>query len=104
MSEAEGVSPFSNVEINGERQTWEQLFNRERERNQQLEAYRRLVSDLSRCQHGRHIGDVCSACGGPSKGNSHAVPGTVIGYDIGGRPYIVPAKAQFARIDEWLVP
>lgn len=27
-----------------------------------------LVADLDRCEHGRHEGDVCSGCGGPSHG------------------------------------
>lgn len=28
-----------------------------------------LVSDLDRCPHGRHKGDVCGGCNGPSLGN-----------------------------------
>lgn len=94
-------SDLSNVTVNGERQTWQQLYEREQQRAARLEAYRRLVIDLSRCEHGRHIGDICSQCEGPSKGNPHAIPGSVIGYDISGRPYIVPAKAQFASIEDW---
>lgn len=34
-----------------------------------LRAMATIVSDLDRCEHGRHEGDVCSSCGGPSKGN-----------------------------------
>lgn len=95
------MSELSNVTINGERQTWQQLYERESAARERLEAFRRILSDLSRCSHGRHKGDICSNCGGPSLGNPHAIPGSVIGYDIGGRPYVVPAKAQFASPEEW---
>lgn len=33
------------------------------------DAWHQLVLDLDRCEHGRHEGDVCGSCGGPSKGN-----------------------------------
>lgn len=95
------MSDLSNSKINGEPQTWEQLYEREKAAREALEAYRSLVNDLSRCPHGRHLRDVCSGCGGPSKGNPHAIPGSVIGYNINGRPWVVPPKAQFAKIEDW---
>src|SRR6266536_3282851 len=33
---------------------------------------RSLVGNLDRCEHGRHVGDICSGCDGPSHGNPHA--------------------------------
>jgi hypothetical protein len=54
-----------------------------------------LLSDIDRCPHGRHAGDVCSGWRGPgefdggcrggvSLGNPLLAPGTVIGTGIGG--------------------
>lgn len=54
-----------------------------------------MVADLDRCPHGRHRGDVCSGvrgCDGPSLGNPLLPPGTVLGFDISGRPYVVPER------------
>lgn len=68
---------------------------REHERQTHLHNAQRVLSDLDRCPHGRHRGDVCSGvqgCDGPSKGNPHLpAPGEVVGYDLGGRPYVMPA-------------
>ncbi|MCZ7414294.1 hypothetical protein [Streptomyces sp. WMMC897] len=55
----------------------------------------RLVSDLTRCQHGRHEGDPCGpddACTGTSAGNPHVRPGDVIGYDRYGDPIVMPDR------------
>lgn len=51
-----------------------------------------LVADLDRCQHGRHDGDKCGSCGGPSRGNPHLRPGTVIGYGLRGEPIVMPHR------------
>lgn len=64
----------------------------------------RILTDLDRCRHGRHRGDSCagfnpqrpvsSGClGGVSLGNPHLRPGTIIGYDLGGRPYYAPSES-----------
>lgn len=54
-----------------------------------------ILLDLDRCQHGRHQGDDCFGCdGGRSVGNPLLPPGTVIGYDISGRPYTVPERGD----------
>lgn len=81
--------------------TWRELAERAQSEVTALGAYRSVLADLSRCEHGRHLGDVCSSCGGPSHGNLVLTPGLVIGHTIDGRPITVPAKAQFARADEW---
>lgn len=50
-----------------------------------------ILVNLDRCPHGRHAGDDCWDCGGPSKGNPHLPPpGHVVGYDLMGNPYIMP--------------
>lgn len=59
------------------------------ERNRQLA---RILTDLDRCVHGRHRGDVCTACGdGISDGNPHLQPGQIIGYNTMGDPYTAPS-------------
>lgn len=47
-----------------------------------------ILSDLTRCQHGRHQGDACGPadnCTTWSAGNPHMRPGNVIGYGRHGR-------------------
>lgn len=51
-----------------------------------------VLTDLDRCVHGRHEGDACADCGGPSKGNHHLPGGTVIGYDVHGKPIVMPGR------------
>lgn len=52
----------------------------------------KVLTDLDRCMHGRHEGDDCGSCGGPSKGNHHLRPGTVIGYDRYGDHIVMPDR------------
>jgi hypothetical protein len=52
--------------------------------------WRTLLADLDRCQHGRHQGDDCNNCGGPSHGNPHLRPGTVIGYGLRADQIVLP--------------
>lgn len=54
-----------------------------------------LVSDLDRCQHGRHQGDDCGpadACTGTSSGNPHLRPGAVIGFGLRGDQIVMPDR------------
>lgn len=62
----------------------------------------RILSDLDRCEHGRHRGDICSgekACNGPSKGNPKIQPGQTIGYNLSGNPYWMPHTP--GNITDW---
>lgn len=55
----------------------------------------KILTDLDRCQHGRHQGDPCGpadACTGTSAGNPHLKPGTVIGYGLYGDPIVMPDR------------
>jgi hypothetical protein len=60
-----------------------------------------MVADLDRCEHGRHAGDSCFDCKGPSHGNPHLIRGGVIGYDLTGRPYILPRNRSKSHIEDW---
>jgi len=54
-----------------------------------------VLTDLDRCQHGRHHGDPCGpadACTGTSAGNPHLRPGAVIGYGLRGDPIVMPDR------------
>lgn len=55
----------------------------------------KILTDLDRCQHGRHHGDPCGPaddCTGTSVGNPHLRPGAVIGYDRYGDPIVMPDR------------
>lgn len=95
---------LSNVTINGVRFTWQQLYEHEHALRLKADEWGILVSDLDRCVHGRHQGDVCSSCGGPSVGNELLPVGTVVGHDLGGHAYVAPPREQRHRIDAWRTP
>ena len=63
-------------------------------------AFARMVSDLDRCEHGRHEGDVCGSCGGPSVGN--LLLGDPIGFTMGGKPYRMPPWRERFDPAAWL--
>jgi hypothetical protein len=55
----------------------------------------RILTDLDRCQHGRHHGDPCGPaddCNGTSAGNPHLRPGQVIGYGLRGDQIVMPDR------------
>lgn len=55
----------------------------------------KILTDLDRCQHGRHEGDPCGpadACNGTSTGNPHLRPGAVIGYGLRGDRIVMPDR------------
>lgn len=67
-----------------------------------------LLSDLDRCEHGRHVGDVCggsSGCNGPSHGNPFLEPGQRIGTTLSAQPIIIPdvrsRASKIWRVSEW---
>jgi hypothetical protein len=99
--------------------TWRQLRDRERGELSELRAWGLLVNNLDRCEHGRHEGDVCSGCNGPSKGNpvydhtgdvddtltngewrllarynDEAWPDRLIGFGMDGVPICVPPRPE----------
>lgn len=94
---------LSNVSINGVRQTWQQLYESEHEAHVALQGYRTMLADLDRNATGRHQGDYDTLVpGGISEGNPHLTTGAVIGYDIGGRAYVVPEPRDRGTLSAWV--
>lgn len=55
----------------------------------------KILTDLDRCQHGRHHGDPCGPagdCDGTSAGNPHLRPGQAIGYGLRGDHIVMPDR------------
>lgn len=87
------------------------------EARQQAEGWRRLVSDLDRCPHGRHEGDTCAGWRGPglwdggcrdgiSMGNPLHGGGATIGIDYSSTRLIVVPEDRADRVkpDAWYQP
>ncbi|WP_328439338.1 hypothetical protein OHA71_23660 [Streptomyces sp. NBC_00444] len=60
-----------------------------------------ILSDLDRCQHGRHEGDPCGSCGGLSDGNPNVGPGRVIGHGVYGNPIVLPTRDRKTDPAAW---
>lgn len=84
-----------------QRLTWRELAEHNDVNYKRAEKWHALVADLDRCKHGRHSSDECSMCGGMSEGNPHLQPGAILGFDISGRVYVVPAKEDRYDIEAW---
>lgn len=52
----------------------------------------KILTDLDRCEHGRHQDDDCGSCGGLSHGNPHIRPGSVIGFGLRADPIVMPTR------------
>jgi hypothetical protein len=66
-----------------------------------------VLTDLDRCQHGRHQGDACGPaddCTGTSAGNPHLRPGAVIGYTMRRDFIVMPDRDDKNDPDAWLRP
>lgn len=65
-----------------------------------------ILTDLDRCQHGRHEGDACGpagACTGTSAGNPHLRPGQIIGYGLRADPIVMPDRDHKHDPTAWRV-
>ncbi len=69
-----------------------------RERSQKETRALVLLSDMDRCEHGRHEGDDCFGCTGPSVGNKFVDKGTRIGTTLSGSPIMIPNPEE-TRVD-----
>lgn len=99
--------------------TWKQLAADQEEHLNRWQGMITFITDLNRCEHGRHRGDVCSfasGCDGYSKGNplsrskgddwslprlrydANGVGGVVLGYNISAEPYVLLDEAQTIRV------
>jgi hypothetical protein len=87
---SDGLRPYAVQCVCGESGRWEVPLPAELERVRKLA---RILTDLDRCEHGRHRIDSCVSCpGGISAGNPHMPdPGRPVGYDLRGEPYFVPS-------------
>jgi len=83
--------------------TWKEVAARQEEELARLRDFRRIVSDLDRNPNGRHEGDAdVGAQGGVSQGNPRFVTGDVVGYQLGGRPIIMPPRGRRHDPAAWL--
>jgi hypothetical protein len=84
--------------------TWRELCERKDEVISQLQAFRQIVSDLDRNKNGRHEGDIdVGDPSGASQGNPKLHTGDIVGYDISGRPYIMPERADRHNPYAWKI-
>lgn len=65
-----------------------------------LGALAAILADLDRCTHGRHEGDTCGSCGGPSVGNPNFRTGP-IGFGLYGDPIVVPPRELRSNPRAW---
>lgn len=65
----------------------------------QLADWRRLAMSLSRCEHGRIHGDVCSQC--PNR-TSPDQTGRVVGYSLDGAHEVaIPPRGSMHVVESW---
>jgi hypothetical protein len=68
-----------------------------------LDPFRRMVSDLDRNENGRHEGDAdVGDPSGVSQGNPRMKTGDVIGYMLGGHPYVMPPRGKRHDPAAWI--
>lgn len=92
------------IQVNGQQLTWVECLEHEQARSSQLNAWAGIVHDLDRSPNGRHEGDVESQDPtGVSQGNPFIREGDVFGFDIAGRPYRMPPRAERSKIEAWRV-
>lgn len=97
------MTEYSNTYINGRQLTWKEAAEYYFERAQHEGRLASILGDLDRCVHGRHEGDQCGSCGGPSHGNPHLPK--IIGYNLSGDPIVMPKEISERRNpDAWYVP
>lgn len=92
MSEHDDGSGLSGHSINGRDLTWRELVELEHAERNRYSEIASLLNDLDRCAHGRHEGDTCSGCGGPSKGNPRLADDRVLGFTMSGRSIRYPTR------------
>ena len=74
------------------------------EEYRRLNDFRRILTDLDRCEHGRHSLDSCSQCSYlDSRGNTFLKSGQRIGTDLSGNAIVVPENTQFSNPSDWIV-
>jgi hypothetical protein len=87
------------------RLTWKVRAAQLEDEVRKLSKWATIASDLDRCEHGRHEGDVCggvTGCNGPSVGNRLIGHGP-IGHTMDGAHIFSPPRERRHDPDEWVV-
>lgn len=91
-------SIWSRASVGRMRLTWRELAEHQEIELRRLRRMAQTLTDLDRCEHGRHEGDVCggvTGCNGQSRGNPIAsAHERQIGYTISGKPILVPRRGE----------
>lgn len=95
-------SELSNLTVGDKRLTWKEAAEHYRQQAQDAGEFKRLLLDLDRCEHGRHKGDTCSSCGGPSRGNP-AIHDGHLGFDLDGRRIVIPSRSDLGDSEAWII-
>lgn len=83
--------------------TWREVAAQQEEELARLRLFQSIVSDLDRNPNGRHEGDAdVGDHTGVSQGNPKFTTGDVVGYQIGGRPILMPPRGKRHDPAEWL--
>jgi hypothetical protein len=91
----DGVSTWQRI-------PWRQLAEERAEEIARLRKFEGLVLDLDRNENGRHEGDAdVGDPTGVSQGNPLMHAGDVIGYRLGGHPYVMPERSQRYDPSAW---
>lgn len=82
----------------------ERIMNYQNDRQQRNQDALKLLSELDRCEHGRHEGDSCFDCPDRySTGNPRLPAGARIGTAHGGDPIYMPKRGVRHLPDRWRV-
>lgn len=85
-----------------QRLSWKQVAEDREKEIRELRKFRQILFDLDRNENGRHEGDGdVGDLSGISMGNPRLSVGDVLGYDISGRRYIIPGRADRHDPDAW---
>lgn len=86
---------YSNTWKENKRLTWRELSEEQQEEIWRLRKFQRMVNDLDRNEHGRHEGDAdVGDPTGVSHGNPRLKTGDILGYQLGGIPYVMPERGK----------
>jgi hypothetical protein len=81
---------------------WREVALESAQEVKRLRGFQQIIADLDRNEHGRHEGDIdCGDRSGISQGNPRLWSDRVIGYDISGRPYIMPEQGRRNDPEAW---
>jgi hypothetical protein len=82
--------------------SWKEIAQEQAKEIERLQQFQTMISDLDRNEHGRHEGDIDAFDHtGISRGNPNLRTGAIIGYDISGRPYVMPPREVRHDPEAW---